>query len=107
MKAEKTEKPSTTTAATAPVVPLPTATPQTAPDKKKRVRNRSKAPVAIPGGPGPVSASESAAVRIDELLTGLRARRDSLLEAQREKPQRWEYFAALADLEERLRRVLP
>ena len=53
-----------------------------------------------------VSAAEGAARRVEGLVTAVQERVACLLEAQRAKPDRWQYFASIAELEDRLRQAL-
>ncbi|HET9954123.1 MAG TPA: hypothetical protein VFQ61_06450 [Polyangiaceae bacterium] len=73
-----------------------------APDAPKPAKaKRSKG-----GKSSAVTASERAQQRITELLAAVQARAEQIMQAQRQKPDRWQHFASLAELEDRLRRVL-
>jgi hypothetical protein len=83
------------------VVALP-AEPVAAPKKPARKRKREREG----GAPSAVSAAESAARRIDALLASIRERSTELVDAQRSSPGRWQHFAQLAAIEDRLRSAL-
>ncbi len=68
-----------------------------------RARKRKRPPKSTASA---VSAAESASRRIDALVTKVQERASALLETQRAKPDRWQHFAALAELEDRLRQAL-
>jgi len=67
---------------------------------------RKPKPKASNGTQSATGAAEGAARRIDALLGQLHARSAELVAAQRKSPHRWQHFAALASLEERLRQAL-
>lgn len=97
-----TQKAKTATAAgTAAVQPEQAAAAAPAP---KRKRDRSKRPT-VPQA-SPLEASELCARRVEELVALLRGRAADLLDAQRSKPTRWDYFAALTKLEAQLRELI-
>lgn len=76
--------------------------PQRPKRKRERKRDRARPTKAV----SPVESAEKAGQRIDVLLAQVRDRSAKLVEATRERPSRWDYFAALVAIEETLREVL-
>ena len=88
---------------TAVLVAVPPVVPEAVRPKRKRARAKRVSEDTLTR---PLDASQLCAERINALVLRLQARAQTLLASQQAKPDRWDYFAGLADLEARLARLL-